>query len=1008
MNQGNIQKDMQEFRDLDPFIDMPQTIIYDQSNPFFVPDTGSKLLYVKTKLLANDYKYVYVLCLQDNLALNTNIINRIKLFHAADSDIPELTSQKSMITMLRGPFELACQTNIREGLVEISNSVLEHFNHQSYELCANELVYLMLETREHNVKSWLDIYNTKTSLDKFIEQKIFTSYYNLADNKIEQNLIDLINSVDDFSYWTNYAVCNLNNNKKFSERRFNLIATKKWGLPDDIEKNLQKMIIEFVSNRSTLKSDSTYPHQLTNSNLSKAKGSKGAFKIAASKIRSKSTYGRFGSKVAGISVKKAIVAPSNTDNTAPTTNVTSATTGPTVCAPVSDTQSFYEIVNQDNLVIKKESIEELIIGHSLSEKEKYYLVCNLLVSKNYCHYVLNNTNVLTHIKPMLKKYMPVFRYLIGFAWIALYKEETIRKTKAKQSDRFVFSLGTASELPVFPFASEAPYTNPYYCCTIADSLTAIGKNISGVKQSHEWQNGIVDLDEFRRRMNIFISGSNKNVLDGVNWSNMVVTGGIMAATIPKTMPLMSLFKKSSTIDLTDSELNSFFNEYYATSDIDIACNFANILDFIDHVKHIRSIICKNLALKESEVRIAPLKSLAIFINEKILKEKCENGSIPFKYDYIVANKTKRSVKFYFYEMYLERKKISNETNRAVLGDRVNDDEYFEVIDYCEFDKVTLVINNYLFDTEYNNTPNIEPGVDMVYYVNENDTISAVKRRDSENSDCSANSANSANSDHLTNNPINLGDSVCLDESSCDDDNGSDNDDNDVSIKSRSVKNNIFIKFSETLKYKITSSHLGHCFEVFKIADTEFFASVSKFHLPCVRSYYNGTDCFMLPSAITAYHTLTNIDFKYFVGACDPISIIDKYRRRGYGTLLNKAEIEQYLSYVSTVDKCKKAYNITGAGDINSIVGSRSVSDNIFKPRKYLPEDYALCKKSKTEYSNLPIKYTQTTGDIVKIYQSKYPSYASGLITMRVVNANGAVDPLKKWVIDASYDIMQTL
>ncbi len=98
----------------------------------------------------------------------------------------------------------------------------------------------------------------------------------------------------------------------------------------------------------------------------------------------------------------------------------------------------------------------------------------------------------------------------------------------------------------------------------------------------------------------------------------------MAATIPKINPLMLLYKKSPDmkIAMTEQELDRFFPRILCKSDIDVACNHSNIIDFIEHVKHLRKTIKKNLGqnVKESDVQICPTKNLAIYINATLLKK----------------------------------------------------------------------------------------------------------------------------------------------------------------------------------------------------------------------------------------------------------------------------------------------------------------------------------------------------------------------------------------------------
>ena len=58
--------------------------------------------------------------------------------------------------------------------------------------------------------------------------------------------------------------------------------------------------------------------------------------------------------------------------------------------------------------------------------------------------------------------------------------------------------------------------------------------------------------------------------------------------------------------------------------------------------------------------------------------------------------------------------------------------------------------------------------------------------------------------------------------------------------------------------------MNHDFEFFKTRyEGSFFSTVSQFHLPCVRGFYNGDDVKLLPSCISAAMTLVNMDYKYF-------------------------------------------------------------------------------------------------------------------------------------------------
>ena len=96
------------------------------------------------------------------------------------------------------------------------------------------------------------------------------------------------------------------------------------------------------------------------------------------------------------------------------------------------------------------------------------MVSALLLSKNYCHLILNNKKFLKLLyskKFFLKlnkknfsynfyeKYYLMLKYCISYAWIILYKEEQIVKTNINIKNRFVFDIETANLLPYFPYIS---------------------------------------------------------------------------------------------------------------------------------------------------------------------------------------------------------------------------------------------------------------------------------------------------------------------------------------------------------------------------------------------------------------------------------------------------------------------------------------------------------------------------------------------------------------------------
>lgn len=117
-----------------------------------------------------------------------------------------------------------------------------------------------------------------------------------------------------------------------------------------------------------------------------------------------------------------------------------------------------------------------------------------------------------------------------------------------------------------------------------------------------------------------------------------------------------------------------------------------------------------------------------------------------------------------------------------------------------------------------------------------------------------------------------------------------------------------VTYGENIKYHISSPLLTRKFEIFKIK-YNFLATVSRFHLPCVRGYYNGTNVYLIPSAISALITNKCMDYKYFAGLRSPFEIILKYNFRGFSIILNKKEMIKIVEYIKNTEKWRKLYKV---------------------------------------------------------------------------------------------------
>jgi hypothetical protein len=143
-------------------------------------------------------------------------------------------------------------------------------------------------------------------------------------------------------------------------------------------------------------------------------------------------------------------------------------------------------------------------------------------------------------------------------------------------------------------------------------------------------------------------------------------------------------------------------------------------------------------------------------------------------------------------------------------------------------------------------------------------------------------------------------------------------------------------YTENIKYHISSPYMRRSLEVFKIKFT-FMATVSRFHLPCVRGYYDGSQVYLLPSAISALLTNKCIDYKYFAGVRSPFDIILKYIFRGYSIILNKKELIKIVEFIKNTPKWLHMYNAHNM--------------NIRSVQLYYTNPFVLLNKAHVNYTN---------------------------------------------------------
>ena len=577
-----------------------------------------------------------------------------------------------------------------------------------------------------------------------------------------------------------------------------------------------------------------------------------------------------------------------------------------------------------------------------TEYTKYIFLANLLCSRTHCHLVLNNQELLKLIKPMFDKYKIIFKYLIGYSWITLKNEEYHIYHKIKDTDRIIFDINTANQLPVFPFSYDDINQNPYASILIDKDLLNLKSNCISMDMMRNYEKyyGVCSSDEFSRRLNIFVNGSNKNgILDCIDWNSCVITGSVMTACGMKHNPLMDICKTDNNPNiLSDTDLLNYFFHYYQDSDIDLICNKESIYDFIDVVDE----FVKKAKTISPKVSTSNVHTGTIIISEEFVAQELEGLRTILKSDkidiqYIKSNLSNQDIKNYFYDkFYVPWKKEKAEQSKSMGKFSEFIEEYNKLVPREEFRLYNL---NYDLNEEKMNKKDWE----KYFYLNE---LMEVPEQE----------------------------------------------------------NKMVAKLSESIRFKISPSN-SKTFEIFKSVNENFFSTVSKFHMGFVRAFWNGTTVLCLPSYITSMMLQLATDYKYFASIRDPIEIVNKYRSRGFGVILNDYE-KLHMAYYNSVklknsdsnEKWIEMYkiNLKSKQSIEGIFGSKKSSDDIFKPSKYfmgIPSD---CFKD--------VKH-DTISSFEECFGSIITQSVSPIAKFKAIGDDGKIIPLAKEVIMMGWSLL---
>lgn len=839
------------------------------------------------ELVADAYKFQRVLglCLKDSVKLESSFDT--KNIYNKNMTEEELNELSKYYTLLPVTIKVINNKLHHQCAIVLSGDNLQRFNSSNILLNILELVIPFLEINENQLRIYSKLYESDIDFERIAMSYTLCQYYNCDTNNyiVLDRLSKMINDSKESSYWSNYYHCQLNITDLFNSRGFQF--KEKMGSIQDKD---AKEAIDKLMNTGT---KTEYDVAENPSNTFK----KETFTDASSGLKKKN-YKLY---------KMGITTDRNSEK----------------------------------------QIQELF--NSITDKKLLFNLYNsLLFSKEYCHVAINNPSILTKMKPFFQnKFMAFYNYAFSYAFTCMYLEECIVKTNTQNSNRYVFNLNTANQLPFFPYCHENIHLNPYCTLLVSDKAVSSNDNCQGLPMITNYNDyGIDSQVGFNNKMNIFTTGlPDKSIFDGLEtepnskkWKHFAIGGSIIPACAQKRSPLID---QVTTPDMSFGEkYTRFFNEYYSESDIDIMCNSQSVFQYMDNVNNLINVVKKNLASVigsdsiANTVTVEAHKTLCVLINPKFIEYSLQSfGTV----EYVTENLKSPEIKERLYEEYFSVKRESNKKFRKQFSS--NNKLYEDFYKIVSLDDMNVMV------TSYEPNKDSKPIYDSDTCVYLNDILPEDKQVPSS-------------------------------------------------------ENIQVMKISENIKFKVRSPHLNHSLEIFRTKYNDYFSSVARFHLSCVRGYFDGETTFLLPSCVSALMTFTNIDYKYFSGSRDPIEIINKYRMRGFGTIVNEVEKSYIVKYNSTVEKWKKLFNFNPN---KKNMGSVKLNSDLYKPVKTL----GLVTGVPNTYIDLNPSYISTIDEYNDYYKINY-GYDSknskvDFLKMRGIKSDGNIEQLKKWVLEAAYD-----
>ena len=269
--------------------------------------------------------------------------------------------------------------------------------------------------------------------------------------------------------------------------------------------------------------------------------------------------------------------------------------------------------------ISKDDINNIFMELQLeNDKEVLYkLFINLMISPEYCHLIINNIEIWNIMKDYISSARPMIKYCLFYAFYSLYMQELKANKYITEDNKCILKLSQISNIPEY-------YENVYnmdssydYVIKCKDSKSYnedfniygvsnvnLNKNMSFKCHDYNIKNNstLFTLDEFKRNLNIFITGDDIDVLKYMDLETYSFTGSVISACCHNNV-LLKTYQDDDYV----KQFNTYINNYYQTSDIDVMISVKNPIDFDNRAREFTDMLLKGIAAQQDKLQMDEFK-----------------------------------------------------------------------------------------------------------------------------------------------------------------------------------------------------------------------------------------------------------------------------------------------------------------------------------------------------------------------------------------------------------------